>query len=159
MYKILLFSGGVYKFELLVEYIEDIGGLVVQEDRLHITRGNYFLSEEIRVMLIVPHTELSNVSSFANGIKGSVEELIIEKPLENKLINSLELYNILCKADDWIDQDALSNIIEHYIRDGYIKIETPTNFPEFNLDNCLEFMLSLKLIKKRENDGIIEYHH
>ncbi len=157
MYKLLLFSGGVYKFELLVEYIEDIGGLVVQEDRIHISRGSSFLSEEIRVMLIVPNNEKSHVKSFADEIKGNIEELIIEESLKNKLIASLKIYNILCKADNWLNQNEIIDLMENWIDGECIQIDFIDNDSEDNWDDCLELMISLKLIKKRENNGVFEY--
>jgi hypothetical protein len=157
MYKILLFSGGVYKFELLVEFIEDIGGLIVQEEHLHITRGSSFLSEEIRVMLIVPHSEFSGVRSIADDIKGNIEEFIIEETLKNNLINTLKIYNVLCKANDWLDQTAIKEMIDNSVEDGCFEIEPHENDSEENLEDCLELMISLKIIQKRENNGIDEY--
>jgi methyl coenzyme M reductase subunit C-like uncharacterized protein (methanogenesis marker protein 7) len=53
----IVFSGGVYKYELLVEHVDDVGGLIIQEDVLHISRGTSFLADGLRVILIVPSNE------------------------------------------------------------------------------------------------------
>lgn len=156
MYKTLLFNGGVYKFEDLVEYIEDIGGLVVKEDRLHITRGSYFISEEIRVMLIVPTSEFSGVKSVVDDIKGNVEELVLEEELYIKLINALKIYNVLCKSDKCLTKPDILHLINSKDID-YIKISNETSIPGKKLDDTLELMISLELIDKNENAGIIEY--
>ncbi|NYB52581.1 MAG: methyl CoM reductase subunit C [Methanobacteriaceae archaeon] len=159
MYNILLFSGGVYKFELLAEYIEDVGGLLVQEDRLHISRGSYFLSEEMRVILIVPQSEISSVKSFAYDIKGNIEELKLEKNLESKLKNSLIIYNILSKKENWM---GITEILDQIQKDTqgnyYNELESDIKDSEHDLEKCLELMLSLKLIKKRKHNEIDEYH-
>lgn len=131
MYKILHFSGGVYKFEHLAEHVEDIGGLLFQENRIHISRGTSFLSEEVQVIFLVPANEVASVRELASELKGEIEELEVEEPLKSNLIDSMDIYNILCKTDDWIHQEAIS---EEYHE---------------NLEECLDLMLSLELIEKR----------
>lgn len=154
MYEILLFSGGVYKFELLREHVDDIGGLIIQEDRLHISRGSSFLSEEIRVMLIVPPNEISSLKSLANDIKGQIEELELEEKLKNNLIYSLKIYDVLCKESDWLNKEALIKIIESSHENGVMEknLTEQDIFTEESFEECLELMLSLKLITKRGND-------
>jgi hypothetical protein len=146
MYKILRFSGGVYKFELLAEHVEDVGGLLFQENRLHISRGASFLSEEIQVIFLVPTNEVSSVKELTSEIKGEIEEVEVEDTLKNNLINSLEIYNIMCKADDWIKQDVISD--EYH--------GNPEEYQE-NLEECLDLMISLELIKKRTSKGKSDY--
>ncbi|WP_321421591.1 methyl-coenzyme M reductase family protein [uncultured Methanobacterium sp.] len=131
MYKILHFSGGVYRFEQLAEHVEDIGGLLFQENHIHISRGTSFLSEEVQVIFLVPAKETTSVKELASEIKGEIEELEVEEPLKSNLINSMDIYNILCKTDDWTHQEVIS---EEYHE---------------NLEECLDLMLSLELIEKR----------
>lgn len=49
MYQIMIYSGGLYKFDEFVEFIDDLGGLVLKRDKFYISRGEYFLSEEINI--------------------------------------------------------------------------------------------------------------
>jgi hypothetical protein len=164
MYKILHFSGGVYKFDLLAEHVEDVGGLLFQENRLHISRGASFLSEEVKVIFIIPLNEVSSVNDLASEIKGEIEELDIEEPLKSNLINSMDIYNILCKADDWVNNDIISesdeyNPIENSFRESGDDNELPddNNNLQDNLKECLDLMLSLELVEKRDHDGTSEY--
>lgn len=167
MYKILHFSGGVYKFDLLAEHVEDVGGLLIQENHLQKSRGSYFLSEEIQVIFIVPPNEVSSIELLASEIKGEIQEMELEESLKNNLINSLGIYNILCKAGDWINPDSIMETDEYDLHN-----ETPFEYNlslnEFsgpdddnqvhtNLEKCLDIMLSLKLIEKRDNKGKSEY--
>ena len=124
MYKILHFSGGVYKFDLLKEHVEDVGGLLIQE-------------------------------------------MDLEESLKNNLINSLGIYNILCKAGDWINPDSIMETNEYNLNNEST-IEYNRSLDEFsghdddnqvpsNLEKCLDIMLSLNLIEKRDNKGKSEY--
>lgn len=172
MYKILHFSGGVYKFDLLAEHVEDVGGLLIQENRLHKSRGSYFLSEEIQVIFIVPPNEVSSIELMASEIKGEIQEMEMEEPLKNKLINVLCIYNILCKAGDWIKPDSISGSPEinrskgHMVNNSHERgNDLVDEFSEYieeiqpleNLEECLDLMLSLGLIEKRENEARVEY--
>lgn len=160
MYDILLFSGGLYKFELLAEHVDDIGGLIIQEDRLHISRGSSFLTEEIRVMLIIPTNEVSNIKSLADEIKGEVGELKLEEPLKTNILNSFKIHDIICKNNDWVNKESLIELIEFNEESGLIEIyndaEIETDILR-NLDECLDLMLSLELIEKRKNEAGFEY--
>lgn len=157
MYKILHFSGGVYKFDLLVEHVEDVGGLLFQENHLQISKGSYFLSEEVQVIFMVPTNEVSSVKEVASEIKGEIEEVEIEEPLKSNLINSLDIYNILCKAEDWVNQDLISESYEYNLaEDGFVEYGNDNHILD-NREECLDLMLSLELIEKRENKGKSEY--
>jgi Uncharacterized protein related to methyl coenzyme M reductase subunit C len=167
MYKILYFSGGVYKFDLLAEHVEDVGGLLIQENRLQKSRGSYFLSEEIQVIFIVPPNEVSSIELMAREIKGEIQEMELEESLKNNLINSLGIFNILCKDGDWINPDAIIKTKE-YDLNNHTSLEYNQPLNEYsgldddnkvlsNLEECLNLMLSLKLIEKRDNKGKSEY--
>lgn len=156
MYKILHFSGGVYKFDLLAEHVEDVGGLLFQENRLQINRGASFLSEEIQVIFMVPPNEVSSVKELASELKGEIQEMEIDEPLKSNLINSLAIYNILCKAEDWVNHDIISESDEYIPEYGFVE-SGDYNHILNNLEECLDLMLSLELIEKRENEGNSEY--
>lgn len=160
MYKILHFSGGVYKFELLAEHVEDVGGLLFQENRLHISRGASFLSEEIQVIFLVPTNEVSSVKELTREIKGEIEEVEVEEALKNNLINSLEIYNIICKADDWIKNEVISGkYLSNQEKYHSNQEEFLSNQEEYlvNLEECLDLMISLELIEKRASKGKSDY--
>ena len=173
MYKILHFSGGVYKFDLLAEHVDDVGGLLIQESYLQKSRGSYFLSEEIQVIFIVPHNEVSSIELLASEIKGEIQEMEMEEPLKSNLINSMNIYNIICKAGDWITTDSIkeSKVRESKVRESEeynLEIDYRSemeksdlnknsssgidNQQDSSIEDCLNLMLSLKLIEKREND-------
>lgn len=156
MYKIVLFSGGLYQFDLLVEHVEDVGGLLVQENHLHISRGSSFLSEEIRVLIIIPSNEISQIKSLAEDIKGEIEEIEIEKPLKDKLLSVLELYDAMCRTGDWLNLSTLEELTELHYENGSMEITNDQN-PHNNFEECLQLMLSLELIEKRENVREFEY--
>jgi len=46
------FRGGAYRFHELAEYLEDAGGMIIQENRLHIIRGSSFIREELHVLMM-----------------------------------------------------------------------------------------------------------
>jgi hypothetical protein len=173
MYKILHFSGGVYKFDLLAEHVDDVGGLLIQESYLQKSRGSYFLSEEIQVIFIVPHNEVSSIELLASEIKGEIQEMEIEEHLKSNLINSMNIYNIICKAGDWITTDSIkeSKVRESKVRESEeynLEIDYRSemeksdlnknsssgidNQQDSSIEDCLNLMLSLKLIEKKEND-------
>lgn len=160
MHKILLFSGGVYKYELLTEHVDDVGGLIVREDNLHISRGTSFLSDELRVMLIVPSNEVSSVKSIVKDIKGEIEELKLEKNVHENLINILKIYDVLCKTNSWLDTNSIKKMMETLHPNGFIEID---DYVEYNnktmqkLEECLDLMLSLKIVNKQKNNAKYEY--
>ena len=51
---ILGYSSGVYRFNEMVEFVEDNGGIVLTRDEFHISRGAYFISQEVHVILVIP---------------------------------------------------------------------------------------------------------
>ncbi|WP_042704343.1 methyl-coenzyme M reductase family protein [Methanobrevibacter arboriphilus] len=54
MYELLLFTGGIYKFNEFKEFIDDLGGLIIEMESFKVSRGMYFLSEEVKVLILVP---------------------------------------------------------------------------------------------------------
>ncbi|MEN6574447.1 methyl-coenzyme M reductase family protein [Methanobacterium aggregans] len=106
MYKILLFSGGAYKFKELVEFVEDIGGIVFREERLQISRGTYFLREEVRVMIALPENELENLGAVVKELKGHLQDLELEHELTAIINFYISIYNIL-SIEGWSTAESI----------------------------------------------------
>jgi len=157
MYKLFLFSGGVYRFDELVELVEDMGGMVLKKDHFELSRGEYFLSEEIHVLLVVPEKEGKITESLAKEIKGQFKELKTTDEQRNSFLSYLSIYDCLCRAGKWIRKENLEALINCscYARecskfdDGYCPLD--------NLDEILMDMCSLELIEYRTFDGNVEY--
>lgn len=158
MYRILHFSGGVHKFDILAEHVDDVGGLIFQENHLHISRGNYFLSEEIQVIFMVPPNELASIQDLAREIKGEIQEIEVEEPLKSNLHHIMDVHNILCKSGEWVN---LENILKSSKSSQYDRLESETDILIFaeleELQECIELMLSLELVEKRDIKGELEY--
>ena len=158
MYRILHFSGGVHKFDLLAEHVDDVGGLLFQENHLHISRGNYFLSEEIQVILMVPPNEVSSIQGLAREIKGEIQEIEVDGPLKRNLHHLMDVHNVLCKNGGWM---TLENILKSSESCQEDMLESETDVVIFDeleeLQECIELMLSLELVEKREIKGKQEY--
>jgi hypothetical protein len=155
MYRVLLFSGGIYKFDQLKEYLEDVGGILIREDRLQIIRGSSFLSEAVRVMLIVPIKEVEPIKSLANEIKGEIEVLKIEQNLKNEYISIISIYNILSPANNWLNIEEIKELMECPCQSNICRENEQCIFNE--IKNTLEKMMSLKILEMREQLGKQEY--
>jgi len=64
VYILLGYSSGVYRFNEMVEFVEDDGGIVLTRDEFHISRGSYFISQEVHVILVIPQESLNDVKDF-----------------------------------------------------------------------------------------------
>ncbi|HRU81148.1 MAG TPA: methyl-coenzyme M reductase family protein, partial [Candidatus Methanomethylicus sp.] len=64
MLKYLLFEGGLYKHELMTEYLEDVGGFIVQKNVAGL---------DLIMNLAVPEEELENVKKLAAELKGKIK--------------------------------------------------------------------------------------
>jgi hypothetical protein len=155
MYKILLFSGGVYKFDHLQEHVDDVGGILIKEDRLQIIRGSSFLSEEVRVTVVLPQKEVNSLKSLASEIKGEIEELEIEKDHEKGLLSYLKLYNILSRADSWLTPEDMEELIKCPCHDNICSEEDQCLLD--GLEEILEKLFYMDLLEMREIDGKKEY--
>ncbi len=78
MYKILVYSGGVYRFDEVLECVEDIGGIVLKRDEFNISRGSYFISQEVHVIIVTPEEGLDELKQIAADLKGDIEELDVD---------------------------------------------------------------------------------
>ncbi len=112
MYAIVLFCGGVYRFNELAEFIEDVGGIILREEHFHINRGDYFLAEEVRVILILPENEIESLKSVANDIKGTIENINIDNSQKRLMHSYVPIYNILCVIGDWVSKENFVNVVE-----------------------------------------------
>jgi Methyl-coenzyme M reductase operon protein C len=155
MYRVLLFNGGIYKFDQMQEYLEDVGGILVREDRLQITRGSSFLSEEVRVMLIVPLKEVENVKSLANEIKGEIEVLEIDPNLKNEFLSIISIYNILSLTNNWLNLEEIEELMECPCQSNICREDEQCTFNEIR--NTLEKMSTLKILDIKELNGVQEF--
>ncbi len=111
MYEIFYFRGGLYKFDELVEYIEDVGGMVLREDRFEIIRGEYFLANEVHVLLVVPEEEVRNTKVLIREIKGTFHDVEITEEQKKKLLAYLSLYDSLNRTDEWTEKESIMDTI------------------------------------------------
>ncbi|BBL61455.1 MAG: hypothetical protein ISP01_00735 [Methanobrevibacter arboriphilus] len=128
MYELLLFTGGIYKFNEFKEFIDDLGGLIIEMESFKVSRGMYFLSEEVKVLILVPIGEKKEITHFAKKIKGSIEPVLMEEKECEKVILIFEIYKKL-KINELT---SIEIIIDHLINN--------TNFIEIkNLKNELPY--------------------
>ncbi len=156
MYKIMLFSGGLYKYDLLVEHVDDVGGLIIQKDSLQISRNTSFLREEIKVLLIVPSNEISSVKSLAKEIKGEIEELELEDAIHKKLLKSLKIYDILSKSNSWLNTESIKKQMEAE-KELINNVDAMKKDYIPKVEECLELMLTLEILQRRHENNEFEY--
>jgi putative methanogenesis marker protein 7 len=65
MLKYLIFEGGLYKHELMEEYLQDIGGFVVQK---------VVVSLDLILNIAIPEEELGRVEAMAKELSGKLKE-------------------------------------------------------------------------------------
>lgn len=111
MYKILHFRGGMYKFDELVEYVEDVGGMVLSRDCFEITRGDSYLSTEVHVLLVVPEKEVRSTKSIINEIKGMADEIKVTDEQKKLLSSYLSIYDALNRTEVWTEKGRLRDVI------------------------------------------------
>lgn len=111
MYRILHFRGGLYKFDELTEYVEDVGGLVFNKDHFEIIRGDSYLSTEVHVLLMVPEEELEPIYSIISEIKGMYEDIEISDKQKIHFFSYLSIYDALNRFDSWIKKEDLMDIL------------------------------------------------
>ena len=147
MYQVLLFNGGIYKFIQLQEYLDDVGGILITEDRLQISRGSSFLSEQIRVTLIVPSKEVESIKLLANEIKGEIEILKIDQSLEHELLSIINIYNVLSLANNWVKSEEIKLLMECPCISNICREDEKCTFNK--IDEILSKMCALKILETR----------
>jgi hypothetical protein len=136
MYHVTIYTGGIYKFDEFIEFIEDLGGIVLKRDKFQISRGDYFLSEEVHALTVIPEKEQQNVILMAKKLKGNINIPKIDPEDEIKVLSCLLVHDYLSKAMCWINYDEIKN-----------QIKWPFNFPmlidnnENHLSDILEDVL------------------
>ncbi len=93
MYQIMHFRGGIYKFDELVELVEDTGGIVLDKDSFEIIRGDSYLSQEVHVLLVVPENEIKNIKLLISEIKGMVEDIEATKDQYVLFLSYISIYD------------------------------------------------------------------
>ncbi|MDD1764322.1 MAG: hypothetical protein LUQ70_06365 [Methanobacteriaceae archaeon] len=164
MYRIIRFTGGVYKFDELAEYLEDAGGMLVQEDRLHIIRGSSFITQELRVIMIVPGDEVEQVKSLAQDIKGQIDEDVnLDTQEELEMLHYFYLYQALSQAGEWVNLSCIKDLTEilYHAEDPlpdlvYLNYFNESALPE-DFRKSLDTMCSLQLLEVREEKGKPKY--
>jgi len=162
MYKLLLFTGGVYKFNEFKEFIEDIGGLIVQMDSFEINRGMYFLSEEIKVLIIVPSDEENELKAIVKQIKGNIKTIAIKESEIEKIVLIFEIYKNL-KTNEFMDLTTIIHCLKNnqdFVKiEGTCKFENICNYNEFKekILELLFIMEKMKIIVKIEKKDNYEY--
>ncbi|BDH79273.1 hypothetical protein MTTB_06520 [Methanothermobacter tenebrarum] len=154
MYKIILFSGGPYRFEEFEEYVEDIGGLVLKKDRFNVSRGEYFLAEEVKALTIIPEEEEEQLKTLVTGIKGFIQELSFDEDQERRILLCILLHDSLTRNPQWMGEEEIE---EKLICPCEIKFceNSPECFSD--LSRVLDAMVEMELLEKRDNKGATEY--
>ena len=155
MYQITIYSGGIYKFNEFQEFIIDLGGLVLKRDKLHLSRGEYFLAEEVHALTIIPVEEMPNVDLMAKNLKGTLNIPEIDKLNKIKIVSCLELHNLLSRSGDELNKEAIENMIKCPCS-SKICLEDQDDCILNYLDEIIEGMLEMEMIQeKKGKKGII----
>jgi methyl coenzyme M reductase subunit C-like uncharacterized protein (methanogenesis marker protein 7) len=156
MYKILGYSGGVYRFDEVLETVEDAGGIVLNRDEFHISRGEYFISQEVHVIIVIPEEGVEDLKSIATELKGDIEDLNVDREQKIAVMSIIPVYNLLCQTSSWVDVKTLEDIIVCPCMIGVCK-----EFEEFSccdeMEKTLDSMCRMDIAEYRESDGNKEY--
>ncbi|MGB9978010.1 methyl-coenzyme M reductase family protein [Methanobacterium sp.] len=150
MYGIFYFRGGVYKFDELVEYIEDVGGMILRKDCFELIRGDYYLSTEVHVLIVVPEEEIENTKSLIDEIKGVSDDVEITEEQKKTLLAYLSIYDSLNKTDTWTKEEHIKDTITCPC---YALLCNQLEDEECQLDSKLE-----QILKEMCANGVIEYN-
>ncbi|RJS48438.1 MAG: hypothetical protein CIT03_08220 [Methanobacterium sp.] len=156
MYLIRVYSGGIYKFDEFVEFVEDLGGLVLKKDSFHISRGQYYLSEEIRVLTIIPPGEEKEAELMARKLKGSMEKPDMKFKEKKKILSCLAIYDCLGQFPEGMEKTEILK---------YLKCPCPVqicNESEKNcyldyLDEVLDGMVEMEFLEMKNTSNTIKY--
>lgn len=155
MYQIIIYSGGIYKFNEFKELIDDLGGLVLKRDKLHLSRGEYFLSEEVQALTIIPEEEVFNAGIIAKSIKGTLNIPDIDKENKIKILVCLDLHNLLSRSTGGISKAEIENNMKCPCS-SQICLEDPDDCILNYLDEMLEAMIQMEMIESHEiEQGVI----
>jgi len=157
MYEIILFSGGVYRFDELAEIVEDVGGLVLRKDYFHISRGQSYLSEEVQVMLIIPEEDKPIIESFSQDIKGIISKLDLENSERNIILTYLSIYNVLSQTNTWMTINEIEDLIECPCQAQLCQNSENKNCVLDELEESLNKLCLQNIVESRNGDNRIEF--
>ncbi len=156
MYQVLLYSGGIYKFDEFVEFVEDCGGLVLKKDSFYISRGEYYLGEEIRVLIIIPIQEKEKTVKMAQELKGKIETVDLEFEEKSKILSCLVVYDFLNNKLQPLEKEKIDeNLTCHCNFQICEDSKTKCFFPD--LEGIIETMVDLQLLVVQVKNGKKEY--
>ncbi|WP_414468935.1 methyl-coenzyme M reductase family protein [Methanobacterium sp. ACI-7] len=112
MYRVLHFRGGMYRFDEVSEFVDDVGGLILSRDHFEITRGESYLSTEVHVLLMVPECDLKPLKLLITEIKGMFEDIDLKDRQKANLLLYLSVLDALNRNNSWTDKKHLLNIIK-----------------------------------------------
>jgi len=162
MYELALFTGGVYKFDEFEEFIDDIGGLIIEMESFKFNRGMYFLSEEMRVLVLIPEKEHDEVQNLVKQIKGAIEPVLMEDTELEKVILIFEIYKIFKINEDMDFESLISSLSEDpdFVQIKNFKIHSPHKQKDFSkkIEELLIMMEEMNIIEKTEKEEDI-YHY
>jgi hypothetical protein len=156
MYKILVYNGGVYRFDELVEFVEDVGGLVLKRDDFHVSRGAYFISQEVHVIIVTPEDVTEDLEAMASDLMGDIEVLDVDYPDKINVISLIPVYNILSRENSWMDIDVLNDKLECPCVDGVCQ-EFKKSPCLTDIEKTLEAMCRMEITESRNSNGKVEY--
>lgn len=157
MYEIILFSGGTYRFNELIEIVEDVGGLILKKNQFHISRGTSYLAEEIQVMLIVPEMDKEIIKSLSYDIKGTIKKLDLSPSKKTNILTYLSVYDVLSLASAGITTKEIEDLMECPCPAQIcLDHETETCVLD-ELEETLNQLCLQRIVKRQEVNGKIEY--
>ncbi|WGI16945.1 methyl-coenzyme M reductase family protein [Methanonatronarchaeum sp. AMET-Sl] len=106
MYEFLTYQGGVYKSNLMIEKIEDLGGYIIQKNKE---------SREITMLTAIPQEDVPTIEELASQLKGKIfkEKLIgTEIAVVSPSISRHHLPHPVCDIAERLRRaGALTNIV------------------------------------------------
>jgi hypothetical protein len=148
MYKIIGYSGGVYRFDEVVECVEDAGGIVINRDEFNVSRGSYFIAQEVHVIIITPEEGLNDIKTISSELKGDIEELNIDDEIKLATISIIPVYNLLSREGSWVDIDTIESMIDCPCINGICQ-EFDSISCIKNLEKTLTDMCRMEIAEKR----------
>ena len=156
MYRILVYTGGVYRFNEIVELVEDNGGIVLKRDEFHISRGDYFISQEIHVIIVIPEEAFEELQNLTKELKGDLELIELEYEQKIAIISLIPVYNLLSLTETWRDADTLKGMIEcPCLNDVCMEYDEISCFED--MEKTLDIMCKMEIAEDRIASGIREY--
>lgn len=156
MYKILVYNGGVYRFDELVEFVEDSGGMILRRDDFHVSRGVYFISQEVHVVIIMPEEVVHDLKRLSTELKGDIEIIEVEYEDKINLVSLLPVYNILSRQGNWTNLQTIEALLECPCVDGVCQEFEKTPCLE-DVKKTLEALSRMEIAESRERDGKHEF--